>query len=351
MGKVFIYKACGNRSFRKFVSGLLTLVSKSRFETPPALLALLAENGRNWFSLPEPLKIPGYCLLAVTLNSEVYAMTSQQILPATREDLEKILQDPRIRNTDKQGNRTPWAIRSHAAKGPVMIHFPHDTYVVMDLKTQGYPQKGFENCVCGLGGNYTVKEQYSPEDLMKKESKEELAAAFKALIKYDAFGEFFGVYPEEAHGNPRIGLYLNPVTWFVMHMNGPDAADVLKIARNDVSLEAFQNAVPPVTDFKSAAVFSLDEIRNGRLADGSVRFAWGDEKLLADTLVVHHCIDPRIPQDIGSHKHSTMYRQMDVPLNMPYKDRWTVQHDYTSEGGTKQTPDSHVFLGGTAKPK
>ena len=275
----------------------------------------------------------------------------KQIIPATREDLEKILQDPRIRNADKQGNLTQWKIRSHASKGPILIHFPHDTYVVMDLKTPGYPQKNYEDCLCGLGGNYTFKEQYSPEDLMKKESKEELAAAFKSLIRYDAFGEFFGVYPEEAHGNPRIGLYLNPVTWFVMHVNGNDAANVLEIARKDISLAAFQKQVPPITEFKSAAVFSLDEIRNGILSNTGVKFAWADEKLIADTLMVLYGIDPQIPQDIEPHKHSTMYRQMDIPINMPFKDRWTLKYDYTSKGGTTETPDAHVFLGGVAKPQ
>jgi hypothetical protein len=287
------------------------------------------------------------------------------IQPATQKELEALLKDSRIRNIDEKTS-VNHAIRSHAAKGPIIINMPNGhVYIAMDRKDDGYKNVALRGKSSGFGGNWNKKEFVCPEDLYVAEMNEELAVKegdtkrllFADLVKsgdarYFQLGEYFGVNPESAHGNPKIGLYLNPVSWFVTTARGDAVLDFFKIPKAQATKEKLHEAITAATEFKCSALFDLTDLASGRFENEKI-FAWGDDRLLHDTVRTLYGWEPRIGMLAAEDgpNQVRMYRLTDVKLNQPYATRWTVPHDFLNPLRQGETKDAHVFTGGADKPK
>lgn len=230
-------------------------------------------------------------------------------------------------------------ISSHTAKGPIFIRFPDGvTYISFDKKSSQYPNKNFVDKMGFWGGNWNKVDQHTPEDLFRTEVSEEISSLSNLVNQnYHLFREYFTQIPQVAHGNPKRGIFLNPVTLFVVTLDGIETLDALKLPKN-FSREMLHQAISDSSDFKYSGLISLDEITKGKYSN-SPEFAWGDEVMLMDVLRAEY----GIKADIARNPNIIVEPLDDVPLNMPYKDRWSIQYDRLNPIKKGNTRDSMVF--------
>ena len=230
-------------------------------------------------------------------------------------------------------------ISSHSAKGPLFIRMPNGTvYISLDKKTDAYPCRGFVQKAGFWGGNWNKPEQKRPTDLFDQEVAEELPP-LTTLIKYQraVYEEYVVQVPAEVHGNPNIGLYLNQVTIITAEIDGRETYDALSLSLS-ATREELHAALTASSNFKCSELFTLDEIRKGRLADEPL-FCWGDDVMLEEVLSTHFQFNAQIAKV----PRIIVNALEDVHLNAPYKDRWTAQYDRMNPLKIGETPDEKVF--------
>lgn len=235
-----------------------------------------------------------------------------------------------VTRADLEAMCQKYTVSSHAAKGPLFLRFEDDIILATDFKAQAYPPVNFRDKPGYFGGNWNKVAQETPEHVYLTEVMKEEVKPLGELIagSYFCFGEYFAVIPPKAHGNPaqQERVFVNPVTLFVSMIDGNDALDALKCTREDL-----HPALSVSTDYKMSAVIPFTDIFKGRLAtDPRSQLIWGDDLMLAE--VLDTVFDLRAGKDYqiaflpGIDVHKLNQKDHGIPLNMAYKDRWTMPY-------------------------
>jgi len=181
-----------------------------------------------------------------------------------------------------------YRINSFASKGPIVVAWRNGPpWIVVDLKTEGYPSRRFVGKYLLTGGNWRHPEDKTPLDLYRRELGDELGALVSGLSPViEPFADYLEVHSVEQHGNPNMrkvlpetrGTIYCIASVFSSTLEGEELQEVFGIPTTELNPESLRGRIKSTES--GVAVLTVEGLLSGDINN----FAAGDGIRLKDYL-------------------------------------------------------------------
>lgn len=197
-------------------------------------------------------------------------------------------------------------INTYAAKGPIILTQDQSPIAVWtDLKTLGYPNKGFVGKAVFRGGNWKYKNEKTPLDVYRTLLKEETKALntelspdtdsnLRNLIITNAWpiGDYFTAIPEQVIQNPNLqGWYCDLTSIFASEIDIGILQNILGL-NTAAGFEEITATLELLSPEAGQVILTLDQLKD-------TYFGFGDGYKLEDVLNEKYGIKIEIPKLSG----------------------------------------------------